>query len=105
MGILTFSLLGYGFFKGILRFHLYFFMSSLWGATGTILEVFWVPLGSLWEPRGRPFGASGGHFGLTLLVLGSPWPLLGCTFAPNLVTLGATIASEGNFCMLLGAMG
>ena len=85
------------------------------GSLGGLQAPFWSSFGCLWgspwEPLGRlgsSLGTSGApwvHFGRTLLVLRSPWWLLGCTLAPNLVTLGANLGPEGRFCMLLGDVG
>ena len=62
-----------------------------WVTLGARLRSLWGALGALGQPLGDPWR----HFGLTLLILASSWPLLGCTWH-HFDTFGLPFGSEGS---------
>ena len=90
--LLIFPCLKCGFLVGLLTFHSSFFIGSLWGCLGTILVLFWVPLGVSLGLFGGPWGYFGSlcrtlvdNFGC---VWGAEGPLAHFA-APWLTNLGA----------------
>ena len=90
------------------HFTLFVFCGFSWGALGTILALFWVPLGVSWGPLGR-LGTSlvtlGGYFGYPLPHLRPPWPPLGCTLVAFVMNLGTLRSLEVHSGMVLADLG
>ena len=79
-----------------------------WRAPGTILELFWVPLGVSWglfRHLGSSLATLGGHFGLPLWDLGVPRAPSGCILATFFVALASNIGPKGHFLHDVGSCG